>query len=232
MLFTLYKIANFDLIHYLPFFVLLFWIIMFGCDIFQFFKYLFTKYRDYEGTLFGNLFGEVSKYSTIFAIVFILIFLASSFSLVFSNKSIVHYFGCTVIETLDDGQYSYYVEATSENWNTYTLPAKLIIDWDYDYDDKPTQTYTVENVYFKNGGYLYFKDPETIYDFDDTAYQYDQNGRQWEIQLTRKEAETTQFKETPLYNRTSFIYCFIMLGLILLNTIIALFYCVKYSLRG
>ena len=81
------------------------------------------------------------------------------------------------------GVYCYYVEATNENGNTYTLPARVIKGTKSNsfYEGCGVdEDYYVTNVYFKNGGYLYFE-TGNYFDYDKTEQYADQNDENWDI---------------------------------------------------
>lgn len=85
-----------------------------------------------------------------------------------------------------DGTYCYYVVAgREESSSQYTLPAKI---------KKSEGRYFVENVYFSNGGYLYF-DSYEYYDFDEVLKQTDQDLERWEISLTNNKAQHPKVNE-------------------------------------
>lgn len=104
-----------------------------------------------------------------------------------SNYFIVRICGSTDIRCMPKGTYCYYVRATNENGKTYTLPAKI-----YKYN---LSTYAIENVYFNNGGSLYFKGTED-FEYTETQYCYDQDDKKWEIELTNHKTVHKEVFET------------------------------------
>ena len=109
-----------------------------------------------------------------------------------SNYFIVHICRSTDIRCMPEGTYCYYVKATNEKDKTYTLPAKI--------KKYNLSEYYVENVYFDNGGYLYF-DGGDAFEFDESQREYDQNSHQWEIELTNY--KTTHKKVTETQSKWS-----------------------------
>lgn len=105
-----------------------------------------------------------------------------------SNYFIVRICGSTDIRCMPEGTYCYYVRATNEKGKTYTLPAKI-----YKHD---LSTYAVENVYFDNGGYLYFAGTCEDFEYDDTEQCSDQDEHEWEISLTNYKTTHKKVTET------------------------------------
>lgn len=145
-----------------------------------------------------------------------------SFIILFSNNQFVIMLGCEDLKVMPEGTYCYYVYATSENDKTYTLPAKII---------KPSQIeYGIDNVYFKNAGYLYFSD----YDFvecDEKFSAWDQNNKDWEIELTSKKTQHTKVKETNPFKPLNLIFPFVEILVIFTATIIYVFKLIKLHRR-
>ena len=128
--------------------------VIFGSIMTLFFKKKRKKFLD----SFRNLdlvFGE--SLLRIFIIC-----LLSSFVILFSSPQFVIWCGSEDIRLMPEGTYCYYVYATNKKDKTYTLPAKIEKGFDLDeFGDgeyKYTEYYRVRNVYFKNGGYLYFEE--------------------------------------------------------------------------
>lgn len=132
----------------------------------------------------------------------LIISLLSIFILLFSSGRFVRLMGCNDFRIMPEGTYCYYVLATNEKGQTYTLPAKIEIMTDVNEDDE--KTYCVRNVYFKNGGYLYFEDecqPEKNNKsgaWQDSAM--DQNEKDWEIELTSNKTTHNSVCETKPNN--------------------------------
>lgn len=106
-----------------------------------------------------------------------------------SNFIAVNILSCDDIRAMPDGTYCYYVEATNEKGKTYTLPANI---------QKTDEYYQVYNVYFNNGGYLYFGGSCSDFEYDESSYCYDQSDRQWEIELTNIKTYHKAVKETSV----------------------------------
>ena len=57
--------------------------------------------------------------------------------------------------------------------------------------------YCVDNVYFSNGGYLYFGEGYTdTFNFGETQTYHDQNENEWEIELTNYKTSHKDVQET------------------------------------
>lgn len=165
----------------------------------------------------------------IFAIVLHLFFV---FILLFnSTYFVVNILGCEDIRAMPKGEYCYYVKATNEKGKTYTLPAKIIKTTD-EYSDyvgdeeriRRKTVYCVENVYFENGGYLYFESYET-FNFHEVQTYYDQDEREWEIKLTNKKAHHIKVKEVEIRCEIIDYICYFF---IIVNTAVIYAHC--YSL--
>ena len=148
-------------------------------------KFIFPKLR--KGRSFKNHFDDLyvpfgaNKFTTI------LICLLSSLVILFSNNYFMALIGSEDIRTLPSGTYCYYVYATNEKDKTYTLPANI--------EKINNEYYVVHNVYFKNGGYLYFEDCE-YFKFTQKESTYDQNGNNWDLKLTNIKTTHERVKET------------------------------------
>ena len=112
--------------------------------------------------------------------ILIIACLVCTFVLIFSNSVIVWTLdGKTDLRLAPEGVHFYSVIINREDSSShYTLPAKIL---------KSEGLYYVENVYFSNGGYLYFNSHEYT-DFDETITDADQNGEFWEIKITNLKA--------------------------------------------
>lgn len=140
-----------------------------------------------------------------------LVSILMSLIVLFSNNQFVIMLGCNDIRIMPDGTYCYYVYATNEKDKTYTLPANITkID---------RLQYYIENVYFKNGGYLYFSDGD-YFKYNDTFEEYDQNNRRWKIELTNYKTSHEKVDETKPFKPTSIIISFVEVFVIWLSTII------------
>ena len=145
----------------------------------------FTKRNQSKSFLeiFDDMYGlyRLSKFA------FVIVFICAVIVILFSNSYFVTLLGSKDLRTMPSGTYCYYVEATSEHDKTYTLPAKV--------EKINSNYYQVHNVYFKNGGYLYFEDSEYI-KYKTTDYAHDQNGKSWDIKLTNKKTSHSMIEET------------------------------------
>jgi hypothetical protein len=143
------------------------------------------------------------------------------FLILFSSNQFVISLGCEDIRVMPEGTYCYYVKATNENGKTYTLPAKIekILDT-YEYDEGKTKTktvYYINNVYFKNGGYLYFEDCYT--DYDTAEIFLDQRDRDWKIKITPYKAYHEKVLETNPNKPSKLILPFIEVIATLIGTV-------------
>lgn len=96
-----------------------------------------------------------------------------------SNSSLVWMMdGRQDLRLAPDGTYCYYVVASREYTSKeYTLPARI---------EKTDGNYTITNVYFPNGGYLYF-DSQDYTEVEETTMYGDQDGDGWKIKLTNNQ---------------------------------------------
>lgn len=160
------------------------------------------------------------------AIIFCLL---SSAILVFSNNTIVWLLsGQKDLRLAPEGTYCYYVIASKESSNKeYTLPAKV--------EKGTSDLYYVKNVYFPNGGYLYFDSGDYYnfgkdYDynnstqcFNETMYYADQNGEFWNIILTgRKTTHSSVYEQHTNFTLNIiltilFSGCLIIISIILIK---------------
>lgn len=142
---------------------------------------------------------------------------------VFGNKSFVHLLGENDIRTMHEGIYCYYVIAESESGKEYTLPAKIEVEY---YDTN--SPYTVRNVYFPNGGYLYIEDTEST-GYNEKVYAFDQNGREWSLTVTNQKAEHEKVKNSSLIRTGDLLFCTFKIIIVLLTWILCLYYAKKES---
>ena len=148
----------------------------------------------------------------------VLICVLSCFVILFSNAQFVTMLGSRDIRTMPEGTYCYYVKTTNEKGKTYTLPAKI---------QKINGTYyDIDNVYFKNGGYLYFEDSEYI-EYSETLSTYDQNGKDWDIKLTNHKCSHDKVEETKPMNFKKLVLPFIEVLLIISTALMYIFNSVK-----
>lgn len=140
-----------------------------------------------------------------------LVSLLISFIILFSNNQFVIMLGCDDIRVMPEGTYCYYVYATNEKGKTYTLPARI--------NKIDRLQYYVENVYFKNGGYLYFPNGD-FFEYDDTFNNYDQSDKEWEIELTNNKTFHEKVEETEPFKPTAVILPFVEIIIIWFSTIL------------
>lgn len=114
-----------------------------------------------------------------------------------ANKHFLISLGSEDLRIMPKGNYCYYVYATNEKGKTYTLPAKI---------HKDGKLYYVENVYFNNGGYLYFEDHYENYTFSETQRLTDQNDKDWEIKLTNIRSFRKNFNSSLTYGFDVFLF--------------------------
>lgn len=128
--------------------------------------------------------------------------LLTSFLILFSSRQFVILLGCNDIRVMPTGTYCYYVLATNSKDKTYTLPAKI---------EKEGSLCYVRNVYFKNGGYLYFEEGE-LSEHSKTniisCNTYDQNSKDWKIELTQNKTTHSKVTETDPRNPFRLIFAF------------------------
>lgn len=137
-------------------------------------------------------------------ILAIIIHLFLIFTLLFgSNYFVIKTFDSEDIRLMPDGTYCYYVKATNEKGKTYTLPANI---------SKTEDSYYVYNVYFDNGGYLYFHTGEN-FEFYETPEFEDQDEREWEIELTNWKTHHRKVNETEVSPSVDDYCRYIMVGL-------------------
>ncbi len=129
----------------------------------------------------------------------------------FGSRQIVIKLGCDDIQVMPKGTYCYYVYATNEKDKTYTLPANI--------EKVNDDEYLVHNVYFKNGGFLYFEDCD-YFDYGDKEYTIDQNGNGWYIELTPHKTFHEKVKETEPGNPLGLILPGVVITIISLSTIL------------
>ncbi len=129
----------------------------------------------------------------------------------FGSRQIVIGLGCDNIQVMPEGTYCYYVYATNEKDKTYTLPANI--------EKVNNNTYLVHNVYFENGGYLYFEDCD-YFDYGDKEYSIDQNGNGWYIELTNHKTHHEKVTETKPSNPLGLIFPSTVIVIILITTIL------------
>ncbi len=127
------------------------------------------------------------------------------------SRQIIIGLGCQDIRVMPEGTYCYYVEATNEKGKTYTLPARV--------KKIGEKTYGVSNVYFDNGGFLYFSDFDYV-EYDDEFYSWDQRGNEWHIKFTPNKAYHEKVTETEPFEPLGLIFPCIAIITISLATIL------------
>ncbi len=142
-------------------------------------------------------------------IITILLCLIFSITILFANNQFIIMLGCDDLRAMPDGTYCYYVFATNQKDKTYTLPAKIY---------KESNTYRVENVYFKNGGYLYFSNSD-FFEYGDNDLCYDQNDKSWNIELTTNKTAHQYITETKPFKPKKLIFNFALSVMFLLCAI-------------
>ena len=120
--------------------------------------------------------------------------------------------GCEDIQVMPPGNYCYYVYATNEKDKTYTLPANI--------EKVNNDTYLVHNIYFKNGGYLYFGDAADYFDYGEKERHIDQNENFWDIKLTSYKTHHEKVSETKPFNPCKLVLPCISIIIILISTVL------------
>lgn len=129
------------------------------------------------------------------------------------------------------GKYKYYVYAESEAGKTYTLESKVNISsydteethynsttGEYEDDISTKRCYIIYNIYFSNGGYLYFEEPLEFYDVNNKAYSYDQNGKRWDVTLSNHFVKNS-YCDSPLDEWDYFVWIASSIGTVVLLAI-------------
>ena len=122
-------------------------------------------------------------------IALIVVLLLCTFVLIFTENQLVWLVdGKTDLRIAPEGTYCYYVKAErDEGSKEYILPARV---------EKDENGYYINNIYFSNGGYLFFDDGDFV-DFNETFYASDQDDELWKIKLTNW--KTSHYKVTEHY---------------------------------
>lgn len=165
--------------------------------------------------LSDGLFGELN-FTAKKVILIIISFIFSVIS-VFSIPHFVTALGCEDLRAQPPGTHCYYVYATNEKNKTYTLAANI--------EKVNDNEYLVHNVYFKNGGYLYFEDCD-YFEYSDKEYVIDQNGNSWDIKLTTYKASHQRVKETAKFEIPYILYASALIYII--NALLHLYHLLKY----
>ena len=117
------------------------------------------------------------------------------------------------------GTYAYYVIAKNEKNQEYTLPAAVSISYETDTDLRynpntfndeeittQSDTFIINRIYFKNGGYLYFEEPLIFSKPNETIYATDQNNKDWKIKLTDSHTKSEFVKEHNPISKLDYIF--------------------------
>ena len=135
------------------------------------------------------------------------------FVLFVNNTQFLILTGNEEVDLMPPGRYCYYVKATDEKGRTYTLPAEIQKDG----TNIKAGSYVYE-VYFKNGGYLYFDDKCKLYS-DENYIVYgnstDQNEREWHIEVTDNKTTHPNVTETDTFDFVEFALPFVFEGALL-----------------
>lgn len=200
-----------------------------------------------------NLFSIIFKKENMFDVIFeniieidncnmravctITVSLCMAFVILFSNRYFAIKLGCDDIRVMPEGEYCYYVLATNEKGKTYTLPAKILKRYTEYQDENGTEiqsNYYVEEVRFKNGGYLYFDDTcELYYNKKTNVFgnkALDQNERYWHIEFTGRKTHNKNIKETEVF-KEELILPFAAATVIIINMILDIAFNVKKRKR-
>ena len=153
----------------------------------------------------------------------IILCLLCIFILLFSSKNFTILLGCDDIRIMPNGTYCYYVLATNEKEKTYTLPANI--------EKIGRNDYYVYNVYFDNGGYLYFANDD-YFSFGERITHTDQDNRDWNIELTPYKTTHPEVEETEPIDIGWIITVFISVLSILISGIFYLISIDTYKKRN
>ena len=131
-----------------------------------------------------------------------------------------------------DGTYCYYVLVSKEDSfdKFYQLPAKI----EKTYDDKDSDGnsdiyYSISNVYWPNGGFLYFEDPIDC-DIDQATSGIDQEGRHWHMILTNNKATHKKIQETSSLTPFGiFWFCFWIIIPLIVFVVWFLYYYINWK---
>lgn len=216
-LYDMWDFSNITFIGFAIFFGIIFCIM----DILEFFKA--KKCGDQPSFALDDIINTTFKMQKIICIVLCLLLAVVT---LFSSNQFVILLGCDDIRVMPDGTYCYYVVATNENGDTYTLPAKVFKYDDDSYDN--TDTYAVENIYFDNGGYLYFWSSDS-FEYGESRGDYDQNDHYWDFELTNNKASHYRVKETNPLKPSKLIIPFACALVFLFSALMHAYYLVKHK---
>jgi len=121
--------------------------------------------------------------------IFIVISLVILIIIIGYNSATIRHFSPSLFAR-SQGSYCYTVMATNENNKTYTLPAEIGVTSFLPHE------YSIDRVFFPNGGYLSFSYPSTITKRYRQIYATDQHDNTWTLKFIDKPNNTTQFVES------------------------------------
>lgn len=120
----------------------------------------------------------------------------------------------------DAGDYCYYVEATDDAGNKYTVPAKISVDkWLEDDGNGGSDgviEYDLKQLIFDDGTVINNEDGRDA-SFKHANHFYDTEGNEWECRLTEKHAYSNSVQETSFVNPRSVIELGVVVAVILIN---------------
>ncbi len=188
-----------------------FWLVFWGIYLFGTIIDLFSFLKNRKEPYFLDAICLTFDTSKAKAICVCIVSIIMCLMVFFGSRQIVIGLGCDDIQVMTEGTYCYYVYATNEKDKTYTLPANI--------EKVNDNEYLVHNVYFKNGGFLYFEDCD-YFDYGDKEYSIDQNGNGWYIELTPRKAYHERVEETEPSNPLGLIFPSAVIAIILFSTIL------------
>jgi len=95
------------------------------------------------------------------------------------------------------GEHCYYVVVQEhKSTKSYTIPGKI---------EKSEDGYHIVNVYWPNGGYLYFEDMP-LCEVDKECSAFDQNGRDWDLKLTNNKAEHADVQDADAFTASGIFW--------------------------
>lgn len=120
----------------------------------------------------------------------------------------------------DAGDYCYYVEATDDVGNEYTVPAKISVDkWVEDDGNGRSDgviEYDLKQLIFDDGTVINIEDGRDA-SFKHANLFYDTEGNEWECRLTEKHAYSDIVQETSFVNPRNVIELGVVVVVILIN---------------
>lgn len=118
---------------------------------------------------------------------------------VFVTSPAVHQLvGVHNLELKPEGDYCFYVEATRNGSKTYTLPARVSVQKEYEEDhdgkSRSRKVYYIEKVFFSNGGWLDTWDTDPVAIGDSTLFLDEED--EWDLVLLNEHAYSPYVNET------------------------------------